>query len=169
MKSLFRLFVTLCLVISSSLASAAPVKLHWHQLIPEEHREDTLALIKSTMNPYIHKDGVVAPQRVNDTLKTTVDTFNGQQIAIRGYMVPLDADERGIFTLMLAPFAGACIHVPPPPPNQLIYIELAEGEILPWEAYSSPIEIRGVIQTEQIDGEMAMTSYTIKGADFSLL
>ncbi|PMJ98138.1 DUF3299 domain-containing protein [Vibrio sp. 10N.261.55.A7] len=125
-----------------------------------------MALIKPTLNPMIHKDGEVAPQRLNDNLKTTVKAFDGKHVQISGYLVPLETTEEGIVTLLLAPYAGACIHVPPPPPNQLIYIELKAGQTIPWELYNQAISITGNISIESIDGELASTGYSIKQGDF---
>ncbi|MBM7036775.1 DUF3299 domain-containing protein [Vibrio ulleungensis] len=160
-----------CLSLLSLSAMAEPIKINWSDLIPPEYREDTIALIKSTLNPYIHKDGEVAPQRVNEQLKSTVDALAERNVIIQGYMVPIDMDADGVITLLLAPYAGACIHVPPPPPNQLIYIELEKGQVIPWEMYWSPITIQGsieieVIEGEYIEGDIALTGYTMKDASF---
>jgi hypothetical protein len=35
-----------------------------------------------------------------------------------GYMVPLEDNLREVTEFLLVPCPGACIHVPPPPPNQ---------------------------------------------------
>jgi len=167
MQRLLQVFFTLVLSLSASLVHAETVKVNWPDLIPAEQREDTMALIKSTLNPFIHKDGVVAPQRVNDVLSTTVSELANLDVQITGYLVPLETSPDGIITLLLAPYAGACIHVPPPPPNQLIYIELKAGEVIPWEQYNQPIVISGELEIESIEGEMAMTGYSIKQANFS--
>lgn len=154
-------------------AVSAPLSLHWPNLIPPEYREDTMALIKSTMNPYIHKDGEIAPQRSNDQLKMTVPEYDGKDVTIEGYMVPLETNVDGITTLLLAPYAGACVHVPPPPPNQLVYIELAEDQVIPWDFYMQPITIQGKMTIEQfqeelMDDQVALSGYTIKSANFDV-
>ena len=47
----------------------------------------------------------------------------GWRIKIPGFVVPLEHAGRAKLTeFLLVPFFGACIHVPPPPPNQIIHI-----------------------------------------------
>ena len=41
---------------------------------------------------------------------------------IPGYLIPLEFADTGITVALLVPYVGACIHVPPPPPNQLIFV-----------------------------------------------
>jgi len=36
----------------------------------------------------------------------------------------LETQERGVTEFLLVPFVGACIHVPPPPPNQIVLAQL---------------------------------------------
>ena len=51
----------------------------------------------------------------------------GQKIRIDGFMVPLDFDYGEALTVeefVLVPDAGMCIHVPPPPPNQMVFVKL---------------------------------------------
>ena len=39
-------------------------------------------------------------------------------------MVPLEDDLDVVTEFLLVPYAGACIHVPPPPPNQIVYVKM---------------------------------------------
>ena len=49
----------------------------------------------------------------------------------RGYPVPLETDAKGRGTLFfLVPYPGACIHVPPPPPNQIVLVRYPKGVAL---------------------------------------
>ena len=52
-----------------------------------------------------------------------VKELDGQYIKLPGYIVPLESDEGGLLDeFLLVPYFGACIHVPPPPPNQIVYV-----------------------------------------------
>jgi hypothetical protein len=53
----------------------------------------------------------------------TEKKFEGEQVAIAGYLLPLDFDPDGATEFLLVPYFGACIHEPPPPPNQVIYVK----------------------------------------------
>ncbi|MEM6705048.1 MAG: DUF3299 domain-containing protein [Acidobacteriota bacterium] len=60
-----------------------------------------------------------------------LDVYVNETVKIPGYVVPLD--EEGM-EFLLAPWVGACIHEPTPPPNQLIHVKLKAGAkpIDPW-------------------------------------
>jgi nickel/cobalt exporter len=72
----------------------------------------------------------------------------GKQIKISGYVLPLNQTEQNeISQLLLVPFVGACIHVPPPPPNQIIYIKP-----------STPIENPGLFTRVWVEGTLRQQS-----------
>lgn len=50
--------------------------------------------------------------------------FDGRMVRMPGYALPLEATGKAVSKLLLVPYVGACIHVPPPPPNQLIVVDL---------------------------------------------
>jgi hypothetical protein len=53
----------------------------------------------------------------------TDEKYDGERVAIAGYLLPLDFDPAGTTEFLLVPYFGACIHEPPPPPNQVIYLK----------------------------------------------
>lgn len=53
--------------------------------------------------------------------------LNGKQIKIPGFMVPLEDSQRKVTEFLLVPSPQACIHVPPPPPNQMVYVKMKKG------------------------------------------
>ncbi len=58
----------------------------------------------------------------------TVTDINNVYGKLPGYLVPLNMDKNQMATeLLLVPTVGACIHVPPPPPNQIVYISYKKG------------------------------------------
>ena len=51
-------------------------------------------------------------------------------VKISGYVAPLDFLIGGeLAEFLLVPYFGACIHVPPPPANQIIYVTLAKPRV----------------------------------------
>lgn len=50
--------------------------------------------------------------------------MKGSAIRIAGFFVPLDENKDGVREFLLVPYFGACIHVPPPPANQIIHVFL---------------------------------------------
>ena len=71
----------------------------------------------------------------------------GKKIQIDGFMVPLEFDYGEGLTVeefVLVPDAGMCIHVPPPPPNQMIFVKLKKPEKVRF--MYQPILIEGVLK-----------------------
>lgn len=52
---------------------------------------------------------------------------DGTRVRIPGYMLPLEREESKVTRFLLVPWVGACIHTPPPPPNQMIHVEVPGG------------------------------------------
>ena len=59
--------------------------------------------------------------------KTPNADLNGKSIRMPGYVLPLEFDGGETTEFLLVPFVGACIHVPPPPPNQIVYVNYQRG------------------------------------------
>lgn len=56
--------------------------------------------------------------------------FDGKNVRLRGFMVPLNGDDGGNLTeFLLVPGAGQCIHTPPPPPNQIVFVRMQKGKV----------------------------------------
>jgi hypothetical protein len=49
--------------------------------------------------------------------------LDGQLIRMPGYLLPLEFSGKEITEFLLVPWAGACIHTPPPPPNQIVHVK----------------------------------------------
>lgn len=54
-------------------------------------------------------------------------SLDGQRIRIPGYLLPLTFSEAGVTEFLLVPWVGACIHTPPPPPNQMVHVVVPGG------------------------------------------
>ena|SRR5208282_5482751 len=48
--------------------------------------------------------------------------MDGAKIKISGFVVPIEENNRAVTEFLLVPYFGACIHVPPPPANQIIHV-----------------------------------------------
>ena len=85
--------------------------------------------------------------------------LDGETVKIPGFIVPLDHIGFEVTEFMLVPFVGACIHVPPPPPNQLVYVTTEE----PWDAMTlwEPVWVTGKIIVKAQTNIWAETGYQI--------
>lgn len=86
-----------------------------------------------------------------------VDGLNGTRIRMPGYMLPLETGGQGVTEFILTPYVGACIHVPPPPPNQLVFVTSTR----PWpsEAMFDAIWVTGTIRVSPISTNLAEIGY----------
>ena len=89
-----------------------------------------------------------------------IDAFDGQAIRVPGFIVPLEHDaQQRVTRFFLVPYYGACIHVPPPPPNQIIYAEYPKGFKL--ESLYEPFWMSGTMRTSLTENEMATSAYAM--------
>ncbi|MDB5856779.1 MAG: hypothetical protein JWQ76_468 [Ramlibacter sp.] len=54
------------------------------------------------------------------------NALQDQPVRIPGFVVPLESAKAGLQQFLLVPYFGACIHVPPPPSNQIIDVKLRQ-------------------------------------------
>ena len=81
-------------------------------------------------------------------------------IKIPGFIVPLDfSSEKEIKNFFLVPYFGACIHVPPPPPNQIIYVSSEKPFQL--KNLYDPYWISGTLKTTSVTNDMAVAAYSM--------
>lgn len=75
--------------------------------------------------------------------KTLIFELDKKTIKLPGYVLPLDFDGKRVKSFLLVPTVGACIHVPPPPPNQMVFVEPDEPFIS--EELYAPVWVTGQI------------------------
>lgn len=90
---------------------------------------------------------------------SVVAELDGKRVSIGGYVVPLDFESTTIKEFLLVPFVGACIHVPPPPANQIIYVKVDSG--LEITGQFDPVKVIGTLKTETAFTGLADAGYSI--------
>ncbi|MDX5364407.1 MAG: DUF3299 domain-containing protein [Pseudazoarcus pumilus] len=90
-----------------------------------------------------------------------VSDFNGKRVRIPGFVVPLEGDAKTIREFLLVPYFGACIHVPPPPANQLILVKPDKPIKADWNMV--PVWVSGVMEVERKTSELGTSGYSMKG------
>nr|WP_070961471.1 DUF3299 domain-containing protein [Hyphomonas sp. Mor2] len=91
----------------------------------------------------------------------TVTELDGELVRIPGYVVPFDFDSKARHTeLLFVPYMGACIHTPPPPPNQIIFVRADPAVKI--EDIWAPYWLEGTIETEQVENELGDAAYALK-------
>lgn len=89
-----------------------------------------------------------------------VEGLDGEKVRIGGYVLPFDFNGGEISRFLLVPYVGACIHVPPPPPNQLVFVTTEEP--IQIDGLWDPVYAEGVLRTTRNDNELGDTAYTLE-------
>lgn len=77
--------------------------------------------------------------------RAVVTDLDGRQVSMPGYALPLEYSDTKITEFLLVPWVGACIHSPPPPPNQIVYVKIESG-----------FESKGLFSPVVVKGEMSV-------------
>ncbi|HMB37562.1 MAG TPA: DUF3299 domain-containing protein, partial [Wenzhouxiangellaceae bacterium] len=128
-------------------------EIEWNDLMPEE---DSKAWIENQTG--IDHSGT-GPGEVFQSSRT-IGELDGQELRIAGFVVPVETTAEGkLEEFFLVPYFGACIHLPPPPANQIIYgrLENPIDMINIWDAFY----MEGTLNVEDISNDTADAAYTM--------
>ena len=168
MRFLFPLLALACALLAGCGETATPGKvgadgyrdLDWSALVPPQD----IDVLKRLQQTPIDHAGSMKAQQVGTF--NTVATLDGAKVRIPGYIVPLEADDQGRLTeFFLVPFLGACIHVPPPPPNQIVYVKLPHGVEAP--EITDPYGVKGVLRAQKTSNDLAGSAYVLEDASIA--
>lgn len=90
-----------------------------------------------------------------------VESLDGQRVRLPGFVVPVEWDLDDVREFLLVPYYGACIHVPPPPANQIVHVVLPEGKTYRGEVFDT-VWVTGVLHIERFSSEMADAGYRLE-------
>jgi len=137
-----------------TLLAAGAKEITWDDLIPpgvpysEIIAEGEMDEVNDTWAPVFDENGV----KLNEAL-------NGAHIRMPGFIIPFELGIEGVTDFLLVPYVGACIHVPPPPPNQLV---LAKAKT-PWpnnELWEA-VWVEGRMSTQLMETVYGDTGYSL--------
>ena len=154
-------------LITSALASAAlpraalaktPTEITWDDLIP----------------PGVPYSEIVAAGEMDETNDIWQPVFDENAtklnpvldrayIKMPGYIIPIDQSIDGVTSFVLVPYVGACLHTPPPPANQLVFVTTNR----PWPSDNlwDAVWVTGQMQHELQSTEVAETGYLLKAEE----
>ncbi|MEP4076338.1 DUF3299 domain-containing protein [Haloferula sp.] len=100
----------------------------------------------------------------------TVKELDGVLIAMPGFVLPLEYDGKKVKEFLLVPWVGACIHTPPPPPNQIVHV--VSGESFESKGMFEAVTVTGVMQLKEVTKNLYLvdgtadinTSYSVADA-----
>lgn len=159
-----RAVLALLLLIALPVWAAAPKDLTWSEMIPPDAEPEVPNMTPlhdlSKMGDALSAES--APAAKQDLPNApVVQSLDGQNIRLPGYIVPLEVSEEGRTTdFLLVPYFGACIHVPPPPSNQIVHVKSELGVKLD-ELYQ-PYWVEGPLQVKASSSELADAGYQME-------
>lgn len=156
---------------SNELASRGVREIGWEELMPEGEEERIAEMYQEQMAA-LYSSAPIAEGSAGDMMVqigtyNTVDELNEVRVRIPGYTVPFEyGSDAEIGEFLLVPYYGACIHSPPPPPNQTIYVSTETPIKL--RDLAQAVWIEGTMQTETQVTDLANAAYTIKLENISV-
>src|SRR5258708_10026109 len=106
--------------------------------------ESEPALVRKLEQAGIDVDALLAKRKeIIERGRTVNPLLNGQILRLPGYLLPLEFSGKQVSEFLLVPWVGACIHTPPPPPNQIVHVKPEK-----------PVEMSGLFAPVWVTGQM---------------
>jgi hypothetical protein len=142
-------------------------EIEWDALIPEDYRPDKL-MAEFDIDALSDDDPRAAELMAR--LKALWDEapvreeLDGNAVRLPGFVVPVEGDQNETTGFLLVPYYGACIHVPPPPANQTVYVLTEKGKGAPPGLFDV-VWVTGTMSVQRIANDIAEAGYTIYASD----
>lgn len=156
----------LLLLLLSPLTVAAnelPREIDWMALMPPEAEMEKM--LDELNLKDLSDDDPRAQALIEEWINNApvVPEMDGQNIKLPGFVVPLELENRTIREFLLVPYFGACIHVPPPPTNQVVYVQSPTEQ--PYQgAQFDTVWVSGTLRVEQFSSELGDAGYRLEAS-----
>jgi uncharacterized protein len=128
----------------------------WERLLPKGERDHFSMIPPPPLHDYLSGD-TAASQAGSAEVNRALE---GVAIKLPGFIVPLAMTRDGLVSeFFLVPYVGACIHVPPPPPNQIVYIKLDRATAL--DVLYAAYWVTGTLHTQVKDSHLGAAAYSM--------
>ncbi len=161
----------------AGMTQAAQEETDWLDLMPESDRQALFDMPEISHDTPEADSDFYVPGGLRSTDKElpavmysaqTVPALDGREILLGGYPVPLETNQQGRFVeFFLVPYPGACIHVPPPPPNQIVLVRYPQGIDL--QDIYAPLWVAGTLRVEVSSNALADFAYAIDAQTVELV
>ncbi|MFK7751822.1 MAG: DUF3299 domain-containing protein [Sedimentitalea sp.] len=143
-----------CALLPHVVRANAAREITWDDLIPpgvpysEIIAEGEIDVLNDSWQPVFDENAT----KLNGAL-------DGAYIKMPGFIIPIDMSADGVRSFVLVPYVGACIHTPPPPPNQLVFVTTPN----PWPGDDlwDPVWVTGRMSNQMQSTDIAQTGYTL--------
>ena len=178
MKTFIQMIIVLAAsVLSMTLVAQEVRQITWEDLVPAHladvdpvahltpDQQDLVGWIIYMLEtlPLLKKYGIDLEAIMKQTkmIQTAlVEELDGQKVRLPGYLLPLEVIDNRVLEFLLVPYVGACIHVPPPPPNQIVHVKSDRVKDLKKGGLFDPVWVTGQINAKP----MAKDLFLIDGS-----
>jgi hypothetical protein len=169
MKTMLRTLLGLCLLsaLATTVQAREATEIRWDDLMPANFSYKSLRE-QIDYSQYdlgsLSDDDPEAQRLYNDMTQIlanapVVEQLSGAHIKLAGFVVPLEMDGDSVYSFLLVPYYGACIHTPPPPSNQIVFVQTQGGyEMGPMD---EPVYVSGTLMVESQASELGNSGYTL--------
>lgn len=151
----------LALFLSQSLAANEMRVLNWPELLPEDTGDLSGLAQQNGAAPALFEHDETSTAIPDQPFSVgVVEDLDGERVMLPGFVVPLELADNGKVTeFLLVPYVGACIHYPPPPANQIVYVVLPKPVEI--DSLWLPYWVAGELRTQARESELGNAGYTI--------
>lgn len=153
----------------SSIGKGEIRALEWEDLAPalSSRAQGAAAELNMRIDQMTDDEIISAMDLIQSEGGALVTELDDTDVSIEGFLVPLDFDAEEASEFVLVPYFGACIHVPPPPANQIVYVKFREG--LPMAEFEAkmyaPFTVKGRIKASPTKTQLADVGYQLTAID----
>jgi len=140
-------------------------EIDWDSLVPADYQPDAILDQYGDFSELADDDPRV--QEIMKELEASYkaapinEAMDGKRIKLPGFVVPLEGDGKAVSEFLLVPYYGACIHVPPPPANQTVFVSVASGEAEIRNAFDV-VWVSGTLNAKSFDSDLATAGYQLE-------
>lgn len=161
-----KILLVLMLVFSGAVyANQNSLEIEWDDLIPDDYRPDKIMAQFGDISELDDDDP--RTQQIMDELEAIwndapiVPSMDGKRVKLPGFVVPLEGDGKKLSEFLLVPYYGACIHVPPPPANQTVYVKVPQADAKIRQAFDT-VWVTGTMSAKSFDSDLATAGYQLQ-------
>ncbi|MBX5461091.1 MAG: DUF3299 domain-containing protein [Steroidobacteraceae bacterium] len=138
--------------------------LDWRELLPANERAHYSAAAPPPEHGPLGEGGPPALQKQTTTVNADLANLT---VRMPGFVVPLSPPRDGMVKeFFLVPYIGECIHVPPPPPNQMVYVTSTSG--IPANAIHEAYWVTGKMRIETRKTKLGTAAYVLSAGKVEL-
>jgi len=148
------------------LAQERPEVIDWKHLVPAGYDPSEL-MRKYQKEVSSLRDNDPRAERAAERLRQAwenapvVQALSNKVVKLSGFLVTLEGDGKAVSEFLLVPYFGACIHVPPPPSNQVVLVRTGNRPFKVNQMFDM-VSVTGTLRTERARNDLASASYVIE-------